>query len=81
MEARMASPGRRTQARGAGRGPERRVTAEAKTRLDLSFQVPERPAVVHLRWLPLDLCEMGKIVEFASSGCSLGGGRIPERLP
>lgn len=31
----MASPGR-----GAGRGPERRVTSEGGTRLDLSFLVP-----------------------------------------
>lgn len=32
--------GRRTQARGAGRGPERRVRTEAKTRFYLSFMVP-----------------------------------------
>lgn len=41
--------------------------------------------MVHLRWLPLDpsdsASEMGNIVEFASSGGRLGGGRVPERLP
>lgn len=46
---------------------------------------PQRPAVVHLRWLPLDLSdsasEMGNIVEFTSSCCRSGGVRIPERHP
>lgn len=41
--------------------------------------------MVHLRWLPLDLSdsasEMGNIVEFASTGGRLGGGRVPERFP
>lgn len=32
--------GRRTQARGAGHGPERRVRTEARTRFYLSFMVP-----------------------------------------
>lgn len=68
----LSLPARRqTQARGAGHGPENRVRAEWRIRLDLSLISSERSAVVHLRWLPLDfsdiVTEMGNIIQFMGS--------------